>query len=252
MRTLAALFGAITLSATASFVSAQQLPKFNVGDSVDTFTSDTWVACTVASPLSANGYTLRCGSTELTAKNDPSLLRSHVASANGVREAAEVRELISRAPLGESVGARFGTREPRTCQNHKTQISGTEAKDIFICDAEHEFGGNLYLVSDVSLLVSDPRPYNPNEDKSKAGIDASQPVFDIRASYNNYQCSQLPSSLQDYPGVRNCNETKMSNAAGGCFKNTAGEWHCMMYDFKQSGAAASASLSNVKPPTLVD
>jgi hypothetical protein len=252
MRYFASFFGAATVCTLVSLASAQQqLPKFNVGDAVDVNSFGKWVPCTVSSPLSFGAYKVHCDNLDLSAKADPQEIRVHIIPAT-IPTVTETKEVAARAPQGESIGARYGTREPRTCQPRKGEINATDAKDLFICDAEHEFGGNLYLVSDVNLLVSNPRPFNPNDDASKVGIDASQPVYDIRASFNHYQCSQIPSAFVDYPGTRNCNEDKMSNAAGGCYKTQAGEWRCTMYDFRSGAAAASASLTNVKPPTLVD
>ena len=251
MRTLAVLFGAASVCTLAALASAQQLPTFNVGDSVDYYTASKWIPCTVTSPLKSGIYNIRCGSVDLRAKNEQSELRVHIASTAGILDVSEVKEFVSRHPLGDSIGARYATREPRTCDNHRATITSTDAKELFICDAEHEFGGTLYLVSDVSLLVSNSRPYSASEDSGKVGIDTKQQVFDISATYNNYQCSQIPSSFTDYPGARNCNEFKMTNAAGSCYKNTAGEWHCLMYDFHPA-ATATATATNVAPPTIVE
>jgi hypothetical protein len=251
MRHLAKFLGAALVCTMGSFAIAQTPPLslLEVGNLVDYNQAGQWIPCTVSTPLNDNGYTVHCGSLDFSAKADPSQIRLHIAGSSLVRQAIESKDIVSLIPEGESIGAKFGTRNPRTCDARKGTINSTEARDIFICDAEHEFGGNLYLVSDVSLLVSTPRPFSPNEDSTKVGIDATQPVLDIRASYNNFQCSKLPSSYLDYPGNRNCNEFKMANAAGSCFKNNAGEWHCLMYDFHRS---AQADARNVKPPTLTD
>jgi len=248
MRTIATFLGVATFCTLASLASAQQLPKFNVGDSVDFNTSGKWIPCTVTAPLAAEAYGVRCGTSDMKAKNDPEQLRAHLTSVTLTAPAPDAKdEPVLGMAVGETIGARYGTREPRKCENSKADFSISDAKDLFICDSEHEFGGSLYLVSDVNLLVSTPRAFDATEDAAKTGIDPKEPVYDIRASYNNYQCSQIPYSALDYPGTRNCNEFKMSNAAGGCYKNTVGEWHCLMYDFHPG---ATATATNVRPPTL--
>ena len=247
MRHSASFFGAALLCTLASFAPAQQTvpqpsqprPAFQTGDAVDLYSFGTWIPCTVSAPASFGAYQLHCGKLDLQASADSHELRAH-----------PVAPIVADAPmLGVSIGARYATRDPRTCEAHRATISSADARDLFICDAEHEFGGSLYLVSNVALDVASPRPYNPNLDAGKKGIDPSATVFDIHASYDNFQCSPIPSRLQDYPGTRNCNQFKMSNAAGGCFKNQAGEWHCLMYDFHPN---ATATATNVAPPTIVE
>jgi hypothetical protein len=227
-------------------VQSAQSSRYNVGEIVDYKSSGQWINCTVASPLEAGAYALRCGnSAEVRAKADSQQLRRHVAPANGMASYANDDDATSRMPVGRTVGARYGTREPRTCDHSKPALSAEAAKDLFICDAEREFGGSLYLVSDVELNAAAPRPFNPGIDKAKQGIDPRSSVVDIHATYNKYQCRVIPSD-RDYPNVRNCDVFAMNNSNGGCFKNQSGEWHCLMYDFHPG---ATATATNVKPPT---
>jgi hypothetical protein len=255
MRKSAVLFGAAMVCTLASMTSAQQLPQrvptFKAGDAVDYLSFGRWVPCTVTAPLADGVYNLRCGeSMELRAKADPLELRTHVApaAAAGIPVLADGKDFDFRSPAGRTVGARYGTREPRTCDHHASAISGEVAKNLFICDSEHEFGGSLYLVSGVNLSLASPRPYNPRQDAAKLDIDPAAPVYDIHATYSNYQCHQIAVD-RDNPLDRNCKEYKLSDAAGGCFKNRAGEWHCLMYDFHQ-GAPVTAEA--VRPPTIVE
>jgi len=248
MRHFTSFIGAAIVCTCASLASAQQLPKLNIGDPVDLNSNGNWQPCNIAFTLPDNSHDLRCGTATIHVKADSDLLRMHVATVEPLISAATDTEVVSRMPQGESVGARYGTREPRTCDHRKSDISADDVKDLFICDSEHEFGGTLFLVSDVSLVTTSPRPYNPNQDAAKKDIDPNQPVVDLSASYNNYQCSQLPSSVMDFPGNKNCNEAKLSNAAGACYKTKAGEWHCQTYDFHPM---ATRTASNVHPPTLV-
>jgi hypothetical protein len=230
----------------------QQLPTFKPGDAVDFYTFGKWNPCAVTSPLTAGVYNVRCGSLEFRAKADPRELRSHVVPPPNVQLAFGVE--TAPAPTGptalsESVGARYGTRDPRRCNRRPDHFTSADVKDVFICDSEHEFAGSLYLVSNVALEIAPARPFNPAIDARKIAIDHTQSVVDIRATYNSFQCSALPASHWDYPNIRNCNESHTTAAAGACFRNTAGEWHCILAD---PTSATVATAKNVSAPTTVE
>jgi hypothetical protein len=229
----------------------QQLPKFNVGDSVEVYSFGRWVPCKVSSPINFGVYGVRCGTLDTTAKAIPAELRAMAPTDPKARQRAIVSFAASGSdsapgPENQSIGSRYGTREPRQCDHRKAALTGDDAKDLFTCDAEHEFGSTLYLVSDVSLEASAPRAFNARLDSDKVGIDATQPVLDIHATYNKYQCSPIPYMADDNPHIRNCDQTRMTDAGGSCFKNAAGEWHCLMFDFHPG---ATATATNVRPPT---
>lgn len=249
MRPLTILLAATACVSFASIAHAQQLPDFKPGDAVDFYTFGKWVPCTVEAPLSAGAYNVRCGSIDLRAKPDPRELRVHLAPPMGVQAAFGVESAPAPEAIERSVGARYGTRDPRICNRRPDHFTAAEAKDVFICDAEHEFNGRLYLVSDVSIDVAKSRPFDPAIDAMKAGIDQSQPVFDIRATYNNYQCSPIPASHFDNPNIRTCSQFRATNAPGGCFKSTSGDWHCTLLHFN---ASTVATAKNVPPPTLIE
>ena len=250
MRPMTVLFAATSCISFAAIAHAQQLPTFQPGEPVDFYTFGKWVPCTVEAPLSAGAYNVRCGSIDMRAKNDPRELRVHVVPPAGVQFAFGVQ--TAPAPVADSVdrsvGARYGTRDPRICNRRPSQFTAAEAKDVFICDSEHEFNGTLFLVSDVSVDIAKSRPFDPAIDAERPGIDRSQPVLDIRATYNNYRCSPIPASHMDNPNLHTCNEFHAANAAGGCYKNTAGDWHCALLDFNSS---TTATAKNVPPPTLI-
>jgi hypothetical protein len=254
LKHLTYIFGAAAICTLASLASAQQLPQrfptFKIGDAVDYYSFGKWLPCTVTSALDNGVYNVKCGATlELRATADPAAMRAHVAPMAGIPQLSDNKDVDFRASSeGRTLGARYGTREPRTCEERKAALSTQLAKDLFICDSEHEFGGQLYLVSDVNLSLSSPRPYDRRQDAAKLGIDPAQPVYDIRASYSNYQCRPIPID-HDNPLDRNCDQYKLSDAAGGCYKNTTGEWHCLMYDFHMG---APATATNVRPPTTVE
>jgi hypothetical protein len=184
----------------------------------------------------------------MRAKPDPRELRVHIAPPMGVQMAFGVESAPTPPSDETSIGARYGTRDPRPCDRRPDQLSAADAKDVFICDAEHEFDGSLYLVSGVSLNVATPRPFDPATDANKPGIDRAQPVVDLLATYDNYRCSPIPSHF-DNPNIRTCNEFHTTKAAGGCFRNMASEWHCIVFD---GNAATTATAKNVGPPTLIE
>ena len=245
MRPLTFLLAAF---ACISCAQAQQAPTFKSGDSVDFYTFGKWIPCTVSSPLVAGAYSVRCGSIELRAKPNPQELRMHAAPPPGVQAAFGIESAPAPRSGDISIGARYGTRDPRICNRRPDHFTSVQVREVFICDAEHEFDGSLYLVSDAALNVATPRPFDPATDANKPGIDRAQPVFDLLATYNNYQCSPVPSH-SDNPNIRTCTEFHAANAAGGCFKNTAGDWHCIVFD---SNAATTATSKNVGPPTLIE
>jgi len=249
MRRLAFALIAAACVSFAGPVLAQQLSELRPGEAVDFYTFGKWVPCIVASPLVGGSYSVKCGSIDLRAKPDARELRRHIVAPANMASSFGVESAPAPAALDDSVGARYGTRDPRHCNRRPDHFSSAEAKDVFICDSEREFNGNLYLVSEVSLEVSTARAFNPSVDARKAGIDRNQPIIDIRASYNRFECSQLPASHMDNPNVRNCNEFHTSGASGACFRNTAGEWHCMIID---PTAFTVATGKSVGAPTLVE
>jgi hypothetical protein len=243
-----ALFAVLTVFSLATLAPAQQqLARFNVGDAVDYYSFGKWLPCTVAAPFTAGVYSLHCGSIDLRAKADPEQLRTHIVAVDlAARNPA--RADIPVPPLPLSLGARYGTREPRTCDRRKPALATDDAKELLICDAEREFGGNLFLVSNVSVDLVKPRPLTPNEMAGVPGIDRSQPVYDFHASYDKYQCTPVPRD-RDNPNAHNCNQYKVTSVPGGCYKTTAGDWHCVTFNADTTTAAIA---KDVKPPTLSD
>lgn len=252
MRPLSLVLAASACLSAAAPAFAQQVPNFRPGDLVDFYSFGKWIPCTIASPLSAGSYNVHCGSIDLRAKPDPRELRIHVTPPPGVQAAFgfQTAPPPPAASINETAGARFGTRDPRLCNRRPARLAAEEAKEIFTCDAEHEFDGSLFLVSEVSLELSSPRLFDAARDARKPGIDRTQPVVDLRATYNDFQCSPLSASHLDNPNNRNCNQFRATNAAASCFKNTGGDWHCLPSE--TSVATMTSTGKNVSPPTLVE
>jgi len=137
----------------------------------------------------------------------------------------------------EPVGKKFGSRDPRTCPSRQAGLSAATARQYFICDNEYTVGPNasgesIYLVSDVTVELGRPRPFNPDMDAfgfaASNSIDPSQPVVPIRGSFNGWVCGKL-GEINAAPG-KSCNLTRNPHATGLCFKSSFGDWHCTMSD----------------------
>lgn len=149
----------------------------------------------------------------------------------------------------KSPGERYGSREPRTCEDMKTlargAITAALATKYFICAAEKEEGQYLYLVENVKVQVGTGRPYNPNMDLNVPEIDVRFPLYPIRGSHTQYQC-QAENAQFDFtaPG-RNCHRYEHQNAKGFCYKTTFGDWRCYQTDLNIPNGNI---FNNVPPP----
>ena len=227
------------------------LTQLNVGDAVDYYTANHWMPCTVASPLRDGAYTLSCGAAELHAHPIAAELRlraiAHVSLGQSLQPPDE-----PDPPRSQTPGARFGTREPRTCQERKIAISKEVAEELLVCEFEHEQDGQLSLVSDLTVQLASPsRPFDAVRDSKRPDIDPQQPVYDLRAAYNHFQCRPIDSKYGDFPGTRNCSIAAVTDAVGACFLNPAKEWRCMVDSSHEAPPATDkvcAPMSDQHPP----
>jgi hypothetical protein len=90
----------------------------------------------------------------------------------------------------------------------------------------------MVLVTNVRVEVAPARGFNPKTDAAHPGIDPKQPVFDIRGSFTHYDCRQPASADNPFARTHNCSTFDEPAAQGICFKNTFGDWHCMMRDLR--------------------
>jgi hypothetical protein len=156
--------------------------------------------------------------------------------------------LLSAFAAPPSTGKRFGSREPSTCPSRKAPgrgaPSGAQAAQYFRCYFEN--GGSAetrYLASNVKVEVGRGRRFNPVSD-SFSGIDTSQLVYDIRGSYDSYQCTFL-GNVNGLLG-KNCTHAPQPHAGGVCYKDTFGDWNCV---FSDGSVGPSRWEYNVAPPT---
>jgi len=88
----------------------------------------------------------------------------------------------------------------------------------------------LVLATNVTIDVAQGRVFNYNTDSGHVGIDPKQAVYDIRGSYTHYDCRQSGTGENAFARTHNCSAFDEPAAQGLCFKNTFGDWHCIMHD----------------------
>ena len=149
----------------------------------------------------------------------------------------------------KSIGAKYGTRDPRTCEEMKAPakgvISSALATKYFICAAERIDGQYLILLENVKVEVGAGRPYNPNMDINVPEIDVRFPLYPIRGSHTLYQCKNPETDYISVPG-KTCHRYEHKNAKGSCYKTTFGDWRC--YQTELFIPNENITL-NVPPPT---
>jgi hypothetical protein len=123
----------------------------------------------------------------------------------------------------------FGAREPRPCPNRKFDGPPTarQALDMVICASEKYAGGYEYLVSNVTVQIGKSRPYSAGSDSAASDIDPTVAVYPIQGRVTSYQCNRRDAMLGQDPD-RNCLRTDADSALGNCYRNTFGEWRCLI------------------------
>ena len=137
-----------------------------------------------------------------------------------------------------SVGAKYGSREPRTCASMKLPAKGVlsaeQARQYFQCNREGIQSYMLYLWEDVKVEIGKGTPYRDLPGMSRPGNgDPDGLVYQIRGSFKKYQCSaQINSPLTGTNNFgKNCSIYNEPKATGTCYRDNFGEWQCNMSDF---------------------
>lgn len=153
--------------------------------------------------------------------------------------------IVVNALAQKGIGAKYGTRDPQTCDSTKEPTKGAPSPALVekyvACTVEGESGGMLYLIENVKVEIGKGTPWMELDrgarpsDGDKDGL-----VYPIRGSQDRYQCSQV----SDYWKNRgkNCNVYHQTRATGTCYRTTFGDWHCNMSDL------SAAQQPNVAPP----
>jgi len=241
-----------------------QAQTFKVGDYVEAHLFDQWLPCTVfkletnwlvPGAAGLRGYTVTCTVNSASGPHEFLMavadVRPRTASPEDKRVAAETAAALARQPKGDSVGAKYGTREPRTCANRTAPAHGApsaeQARQYVICELEQGDGHHaLWLVTNVKVQVA-PVSHPPNRgtiEMTAATIDPREPAWDLRGSFTSYRCDALDTltGASDFARTHNCWVIDQPKAAGYCWKDTFGDWHCGML------GGATEWRTNVLPP----
>ena len=62
--------------------------------------------------------------------------------------------------------------------------------DLFICDAEKNVGGYVYLVSNVTVQTGKSRPYSVLADGGRHDIDVSAAIYPIQGRFTDFRCNR--------------------------------------------------------------
>ncbi len=149
----------------------------------------------------------------------------------------------------KSISARYGSRDPRTCEDTKAPARGaiTAALALKYLNCQMEYvsgGGDLYLVENVKVEVGGGIPYAAIiGHRSLSEIDVKHPVYPIRGSLLRYQCQNRLTAAR-VPDA-NCNTYNEPKATGYCYKTTFGDWRCYMND---SAGNNDANIRHDVPP----
>jgi hypothetical protein len=165
-------------------------------------------------------------------------IRARAATAADKSSEAETAAALARQPKGNSIGAKYGTREPRTCGDRTAPAQGApsaaQATQYVICELEQGNGRDpLLLATNVKILQVASVSHPPNlltKEITTGNIAVGEPIWDIRGSFTSYRCSALSTLIasNDFARTHNCWVSEQPAATGYCWKNTLGQWRCGM------------------------
>ena len=217
------------LALCASKPSQGQSAPFKLGDSVEVMQGGQWVSGVVTKDLESGTYVVNHGSTIMYINQGPANIRAHQMTAAEKAAADQSAQAFANRPTGNGVGAQYGAREPATCTSRKAAPNAGTARQYLLCDMEGLDGfGNLLLYTDVSVQIASPRAFIYNQDSGRSQIDVRAPVYDIRGAFKEYQCGKPILGGGAYTATHNCNLYEQPQATGTCYRDTFGDWHCLM------------------------
>jgi hypothetical protein len=238
----------LLLAFLAANLSSLRAQPFKTGDLVEVHMFDQWLPCKVfqvelnwlvPGSTAIRSYTVTCtvnassGPHEFTAAVAD--VRARAATANDRSQDAETAAAAARQPKSNTVGAKYGARDPRTCASRTAPTHGApsvaQATLYTICEMERGDGIHpLDLITGLKLQVA-PVSHPANQvirEITASDLDPREPVWDIRGSYTAYRCFPLSSLTAGnaFARTHNCWVTEQPAATGYCYKNTFGDWHC--------------------------
>jgi hypothetical protein len=206
-----------------------QSAPFKLGDSVEVMYAGQWVSGVVTKGLESGTYVVNHGSTIMYINEGAANIRAHQMTPEEKAAADQSAQALANRPTGTGIGAQYGAREPATCKSRTAPPAGAIARQYLLCDMEGVDGfGNLLLLTDVTVQAASPRTFNYNQDSGRSQIDVRAPVYDLRGSFKEYQCGKPTVGGGAYTATHNCNLYDQPQAAGSCYRDTFGDWHCLM------------------------
>ncbi len=158
-----------------------------------------------------------------------------------------VNPLSVSRPTGNGIGAQYGAREPATCKSRRAVPTAETARQYVLCDMEGlDIGHNLVLLTDVVVQIARLRAFNYAHDSSRPQIDVGAPVYDIRGGFKQYRCGTPIVGGDAYTTTHSCNLYEQPQAAGACYQDIFGDWHCTMVGKRP---ASSNQVREQIPPT---
>ena len=146
--------------------------------------------------------------------------------------AAGQRVWTVRTPQA-SVSGPYGAREPASCttaDQAQGKPTAAQVAQYIKCTLEGIADGALFLIENIQVReIGDAAQFDAS---FFPDIDARQPVYPIRGSLVRYNCDREGRNVswgRADPGA-NCVTFVEANAAGHCYKTTAGMWNCSMSD----------------------
>ena len=244
VRILFTLVLAVTLQ-SANRLQSQKAP-FKVGDSVEVMYAGTWTTGVVTKGLESGTYVVNHGTMIMYINQGPANIRAHKMTPAEKAVADQSAQALASRPTGNGIGAQYGGRSPATCKSRTAPPTAETARQYLLCDMEGiDFGNNLLLLTDVTVQLARPRAFNYNQDSSRLQIDVQAPVYDIRGGFKEYQCGKPILGSSAYVATHNCNLYEQPQAVGSCYRDTFGDWHCMMVGNRP---ASSNQVREQMPP----
>jgi hypothetical protein len=154
--------------------------------------------------------------------------------------------LSAAAVAQQGVGAKYGSRDPKTCASLKEPAKGVLSAALAVkyvaCKKEGEVNGNtLYLLEDLKVEVGGGTPLlQLSMIHRPGGADPNGIVYSIRGSFKQYQCGVTHASGMLKNVDKNCRIYDMPKATGTCYRDNFGEWSCSMTGDTDYGTADQA------------
>jgi hypothetical protein len=206
-----------------------QTAPFKLGDSVEVMYAGAWTTGIVTKGLQDGTYVVNHGSMIMYINEGPANIRAHQMTPAEKAAADQSAQALATRPAGNGIGAQYGAREPATCTSRTAPPNAETARKYLLCDMEGLDGfQNLLLLTDVTVQLAAPRAFIYAQDSSRSQIDVKAPVYDIRGKFKQFQCSKPILGGGAYTATHNCNLYEQPQAAGSCYRDTFGDWHCTM------------------------